>query len=62
MFDLTKEQVLQTLANYEKIIDRVGEVVDEIGFTESEFDAFESEKTVFGKDEVSVTVYVSHYD
>lgn len=33
MFNLTKEQVLQTLENYEKIMDRVAEVIDEIGFT-----------------------------
>lgn len=62
MFDLTKEQVLQTLRNYKKIIDRVGEVVDEIGFTDTEFNAFESDKTEFGKDTVYVTAYDSHYD
>lgn len=62
MFNLTKEQVLQTLENYERIMDRVGEVVDEIGFTNKEFDAFESEKTDFGKDTVYVTAYDSHYD
>lgn len=37
MFNLTKEQVLQTLENYEKIMDRVAEVIDEIGFTNEEF-------------------------
>ncbi len=62
MFNLTKEQVLQTLENYEKIMDRVAEVIDEIGFTNEEFDAFESEKTDFGKDTVYVTAYDSHYD
>ena len=62
MFDLTKEQVLQTLANYEKIMDRVAEVVDEIGFTTTEFNAFESDKTEFDKDTVYVTAYDSNYD
>lgn len=62
MFDLTREQVLETLENYEKIMDRVAEVIDEIGFTNEEFDAFESEKTDFGKDTVYVTAYDSHYD
>lgn len=33
MFDLTREDVLKTLENYEKIMDRVAEVIDEIGFT-----------------------------
>jgi hypothetical protein len=46
MFDLSKEDVLTTLKNYEKIMDRVAEVVGEIGFTDVEFNAFESEKTV----------------
>ena len=62
MFDLTKEDVLKTLANYEKIMDRVAEVVDEIGFTDTEFNAFDSEKTDFGEDAVYVTAYDSHYD
>lgn len=62
MFDLTKEQVLQTLANYEKIMDRVGEVVEEIGFTNTEFNAFEKDKTEFEEDTVYVTAYDSHYD
>ena len=31
MFDLTREDVLKTLENYEKIMDRVAEVIDEIG-------------------------------
>lgn len=62
MFDLTKEDVLKTLENYEKIMDRVAEVVDEIGFTTNEFNAFDSEKTCFGKDTVYVTAYDSHYD
>ena len=60
--DLTKEQVLQTLVNYKKIMDRVAEVVDEIGFTTNEFDTFESDKTEFDKDIVYVTAYDSHYD
>lgn len=62
MLNLTKEQVLQTLANYEKIMDRVSEVVDEIGFTDTEFDALDSEKTDFGKDAIYVTAYDSKYD
>lgn len=62
MFDLTKEDVLKTLENYEKIMDRVAEVVDEIGFTTNEFNAFDSGKTCFGKDTVYVTAYDSHYD
>lgn len=62
MFDLTREDVLKTLENYEKILNRVGEVVAEIGFTDNEFDKFESDKTDFGKDTVYVTAYDSHYD
>ena len=38
MFDLTKEQVLQTLKNYEKIMDRVADIVEEIGFIDTEFE------------------------
>lgn len=49
MFDLTREDVLKTLENYEKIMDRVAEVIDEIGFTNEEFDAFESEKPILEK-------------
>lgn len=62
MFSLTKEDVLKTLKNYEKIMDRVAEVVDEIGFTTTEFNAFESDKTEFDDDTVYVTAYDSHYD
>lgn len=62
MFDLTREDVLKTLENYEKIMDRVAEVVGEIGFTTNEFDTFESDKTDFYKDTVYVTAYDSHYD
>ena len=62
MFDLSKEEVLRTLANYEKIMSRVDEVVDEIGFTTKEFNALDSEKTDFGKDKVYVTAYDSYYD
>ena len=62
MFDLTKEQVLQTLENYEKIMNRVSEVVDEIGFTDTEFNEFESDKTEFDKDTVYITAYDSNYD
>lgn len=62
MFDMSKEEVLKTLKNYEKIMDRVAEVVEEIGFTTNEFDTFEPEKTEFEKDTVYVTAYDSHYD
>ena len=62
MFDLTIEQLLKTLENYEKLMDRVAEVIDEIGFTTTEFNAFESEKTEFDKDTVYVTAYDSNYD
>ena len=65
MFDLTREDVLKTLENYEKIMDRVAEVVGEIGFTNTEFDTLEEDKTKFGKfrkDTVYVTAYDSHYD
>lgn len=62
MFDLTKEQVLQTLKNYEKIMDRVADIVEEIGFIDTEFDTFEEDKTHFGEDKVYVTAYDSHYD
>lgn len=60
--NLIKEQVLQTLENYEKIIDRVSEVVDEIGFTDTEFNKLDESETEFGKDTVYVTAYDSHYD
>ena len=62
MFDLTKEQVLQTLKNYEKIMDRVADIVEEIGFIDTEFDTFEEDKTHFGENTVYVTAYDSHYD
>lgn len=62
MFDMSKEEVLKILKNYEKIMDRVAEVVEEIGFTTNEFDTFEPEKTEFEKDTVYVTAYDSHYD
>lgn len=62
MFDLSKEDVLKTLKNYEKIMDRVAEVVEKIGFTTNEFDKFEPEKTEFEEDTVCVTAYDSHYD
>ena len=62
MFDLSKEEVLKTLDNYDKIMNRIKEVVEEIGFTTNEFDMFESDKTKFGKDTVYVTAYDSHYD
>ena len=62
MFDLSKQEVLDTLKNYEKIIERVHEVVGEIGFLSGEYDALESDKTEFDDDTVYVTAYDSHYD
>ena len=62
MFDLTKEEVLKTLDNYETIMKRVREVVTEIGFTNGEFDTLEADKTDFSNDKVFVTAYDSHYD
>ena len=43
MFDLTRQELGQTLCNYEKILDRVREVVDEIGFLTAEYDTLEIE-------------------
>lgn len=62
MFDLSKEEVLKTLKNYEKIVERVYEVVGEIGFLTAEFDTLESDKTEFDDDNVYITAYDSHYD
>lgn len=61
-FDLTKEQVLETLKNYEKIMERVEGVAGEIGFINREFNMLEEGKTEFTEDEVYVTAYDSHYD
>jgi len=62
MFDLSKEEVLKTLKNYEKIMERVYDVVGEIGFLTAEFDTLESDKTEFDDDTVYITAYDSHYD
>lgn len=62
MFTLSQSDVLNILAGYDKIIKRVGEVVDEIGFLDSEFDTLEEDKTEFTDDSVIVTAYDSHYD
>lgn len=62
MFDLSKEDVLKTLKNYEKIMERVYNVVTEIGFLTGEFDTLESDKTEFDDNNVYVTAYDSHYD
>ncbi len=62
MFELSKEDVTKTLNNYEKILDRVHEVVCEIGFLTSEYDTLEIEKTEFTEKEVHVVAYDSHYD
>jgi hypothetical protein len=62
MLDLSKEQVLDTLNNYEKIMDRVEEVVEEIGFINGEYDTLDLDKTEFTKDTVHVVAYDSFYD
>lgn len=62
MFDLTKQEVLNTLKNYEKIMERVYDVVGEIGFLNGEYDTLESDRTDFDDDTVYVTAYDSHYD
>ena len=62
MFELSKEDVTKTLNNYEKILDRVREVVCEIGFLTNEYDTLEIEKTEFTEKEVYVVAYDSHYD
>lgn len=62
MFDLSPEEVKKTLENYEKILDRVGEVIDEIGFLTREYDTPETEKTEFDGEDVIVIAYDSGYD
>lgn len=62
MFELSKEDVTKTLNNYEKILDRIREVVCEIGFLTNEYDTLEIEKTEFTEKEVYVVAYDSHYD
>ena len=62
MFDLSKEDVLRTIDNYDKILERVYDVANEIGFLTEEFDTFESDKTEFSKDTVYIRAFDSHYD
>jgi hypothetical protein len=62
MLALSKEKVLLTLSNYEKIMDRVYEVAGEIGFISNEYDTLDAEKTEFDGDSIHVIVYDSHYD
>ena len=62
MFELSKEDVIKTLNNYEKILDKVREVVHEIGFLTGEYDTLEIEKTEFTEKNVHVVAYDSHYD
>jgi hypothetical protein len=56
MLDLSKEKVLLTLKNYEKIMDRVKEVVEEIGFTNSEYDTLNLDETEFTEDSVYIDI------
>ena len=65
MFNLSKDDVITTLNNYSKIMSRIVEVVDEIGFLTSKHDTLEIEKTeLLGDpiDTVYVIAYDSHYD
>ena len=59
---LTKEQILTTICDYKRILDRVKDVADEIGFLTDEFDTLEPDKTEFYGDMVRITAYDSHYD
>lgn len=59
---MTRQELGQTLCNYEKILDRVREVVDEIGFLTAEYDTLEIEQTGFSEDLVHVVAHDSHYD
>lgn len=62
MFQMTKEDVLNTIKNYSILMSRVREVVDEIGFLDKEFDTLDINKTNFMKDSVQVVAYDGHYD
>lgn len=42
---LTEEQILTTICDYKRILDRVKDVADEIGFLTDEFDTLEPDKT-----------------
>mgnify|MGYP000046259065 FL=1 len=59
---LTEEQILTTICDYKRILDRVKDVADEIGFLTDEFDTLEPDKTEFYGDMVRITAYDSHYD
>lgn len=59
---LTEEQILTTICDYNRILDRVEDVADEIGFLTDEFDTLEPDKTEFYGDMVRITAYDSHYD
>lgn len=62
MFQMTKEDALNTLKNYSMLMSRVKEVVNEIGFLDKEFDTLDINKTHFTKDSVHVVAYDGHYD
>lgn len=62
MFQMTKEDAMDTLKNYSMLMSRVIEVVDEIGFLDKEFDTLDINKTDFTKDSVHVVAYDGHYD
>lgn len=62
MFQMTKEDAMNTLKNYSMLMSRVKEVVHEIGFLDKEFDTLDINKTHFTKDSVHVVAYDGHYD
>ena len=62
MFQMTKEDAMNTLKNYSMLMSRVREVVDEIGFLSKEFNMLDINKTNFTKDSVHVVAYDGHYD
>ena len=62
MFQMTKEDAMNTLKNYSMLMSRVKEGVHEIGFLDKEFDTLDINKTHFTKDSVHVVAYDGHYD
>lgn len=62
MFELDENQVREALHRYSLILERVKEVVNEIGFLDNEYNALEIEKTRFSKNYVTVTAYDRNYD
>lgn len=62
MKKLSLEEIRTTIKNMEIIMGRVSEVVEEIGFLNSEFDTLDTEKTEFDDEKVYITAYDSHYD